>query len=69
MRRHKELTEKGIEKTLDEIQQEIERRDYNDSNRALAPLKQADDAILIDSTKLSVDDVVNVILNKIKEER
>jgi len=68
-RRHKEIAQKGIESSLDEIHQEIEKRDYNDSHRALAPLKQAEDAILIDSTQLSLDDVVNVILDKIKEER
>jgi len=68
-RRHKEIVQKGIESSLDEIHQEIEKRDYNDSHRALAPLKQAEDAVLIDSTQLSLDDVVNVILDKIKEER
>ncbi|MEX1307500.1 MAG: (d)CMP kinase [Eubacteriales bacterium] len=68
-RRHKELAEKGIEKPLETIKREIEQRDYNDSHRALAPLKQAEDAILIDSTSMTIDEVVDTIIKKVKGEQ
>ncbi len=68
-RRHKELAEKGIEKSLAQIQQEIEQRDYNDSHRELAPLKQAEDAVLIDSTSMTIDEVVDAIIKTVKGEK
>lgn len=66
-RRHKELIEKGIQKELDEIEKEISQRDYNDMNRAFAPLKQADDAILVDSTQYGIDEVVSNLLKQIEQ--
>lgn len=65
-RRFLELKERGIEKPFDEILGEIEKRDFNDSNRDLAPLKRAEDAMLIDSTSLNRDEVVEKILSHIK---
>ena len=61
-RRFEELTAKGSNVTFDAIKAEIAARDKQDSEREIAPLKQADDAILIDSTNLSVDEVVVKIL-------
>ena len=61
-RRYEELKAKGQSVTLDAIKLEIAARDKQDSEREIAPLKQADDAILIDSTSLTVDEVVAKIL-------
>ena len=61
-RRHKELVEKGIATNLDDIKKEIEERDYRDSHREISPLKQADDAILVDTSNMSINEVVNTIL-------
>ena len=65
-RRYKELCEKGFEGTLEEIIKDIEKRDEIDSNREFAPLKKADDAIEIDTTGLGIDEVVEVVVSKIK---
>ncbi|MDF2924366.1 MAG: (d)CMP kinase [Paenibacillaceae bacterium] len=48
--------------TLEELEQDIERRDRLDQGRAVSPLRQADDAILLDSTSLSLEEVVNAVL-------
>jgi cytidylate kinase len=61
-RRHAELLEKGIETSLEALEAEIAERDKRDSEREVAPLRQADDAILIDTTGLSIDQVVQRIL-------
>ena len=61
-RRFKELTEKGIETQLDEIEKEIKERDYRDTHRENSPLKQANDAILVDSSNMSIDEVVETII-------
>lgn len=60
-RRHKELQEKQIEKGLDQIKAEIEARDENDKNREVGPLCRVDEAILIDTTGHSIDEVVALI--------
>lgn len=65
-RRYKEYLEKGIPADYDEIYRDIEQRDYQDSHREASPLKRADDAIEIDTSNLSVDEVVNTILTMIK---
>ncbi|MCT4688318.1 (d)CMP kinase [Vallitalea sp.] len=64
-RRHKELLEKGISRNLESIEDEISKRDYRDMNREFAPLKKADDAIEVDTSNLSIDEVVNKILKMI----
>ncbi|GMQ61805.1 (d)CMP kinase [Vallitalea maricola] len=64
-RRHKELLEKGISRNLESIEDEIGKRDYRDMNREFAPLKKADDAIEVDTSNLSIDEVVNKILKMI----
>jgi CMP/dCMP kinase len=63
-RRHRELTGSKTQ-TLKEVQADIQKRDHNDSHRELAPLKAAEDAILIDTTDLSIEAVVNVMLDHI----
>lgn len=65
-RRYKELTEKGYDVNLDEIIKEMVKRDEMDSNREFAPLKKADDAILIDTTSKTIDEVVDDFLAIIK---
>lgn len=60
-RRYKELCEKGMECNLEEIKKDIEQRDYQDMNRAIAPLKQASDAIYLDSSEMTIDEVVEKI--------
>lgn len=61
-RRWKELLEKGTETDLAELEKEIEERDRRDTQREVAPLRQADDAVLVDTTGLSIDQVVDRIL-------
>lgn len=62
-RRYKQLMEKGVSVKLDDLLQEIVSRDARDANRAVAPLKPADDAIIIDSTSLSITSVIDRILS------
>lgn len=66
-RRFKELIEKGENVTFEKVLEDIEQRDYNDSHRAVSPLKQADDAILLDTTGMSIEEVVNFILEEVKK--
>ncbi len=65
-RRVKELTEKGQNVKFKQILQEIKQRDYDDSHRDVAPLKQAADAVLLDTSDMSVDEVVNFVLKAVK---
>lgn len=60
-RRYDELTEKGVKCDLKAIEKDIEERDYRDMNREMSPLKQAEDAVLVDSSNLDVEGVVTVI--------
>lgn len=64
-RRHKELVEKGVNIGYDEVLRDIAERDKNDSTRAFAPLKKADDAFEFDTTTMSIDQVVAQLLDKI----
>ena len=61
-RRYLELQEKGTVCNLDEIQKDIEERDQRDMNREISPLRQAEDAVLVDSSDLTIQQVVNRIL-------
>ncbi len=65
-RRYKELVKKGYDITLDEVIKDVIRRDEIDSNRKFAPLVKANDAIEIDTTGKSIDNVVDLVINKIK---
>jgi len=58
-RRWKELKEKGINQPIEEVVAEIIRRDEQDSQREIAPLKPAEDAIIIDTSNLTIDDVIS----------
>ena len=66
-RRYKEYIEKDIEADYDEIYRDIEQRDYQDINRKTSPLRQADDAIKLDTSDMTIDEVVTAIRKLIKE--
>ena len=66
-RRWKEFSEKGLPDTYEEILADVIRRDEQDMNRPIAPLKQADDAILLDSTALNFAETVEKVKEIIKE--
>ena len=61
-RRYDELTEKGEPCSLEEIEKEIAERDYRDMHRENSPLKQAEDAVLVDTSGLTIDEVIGEIL-------
>lgn len=61
-RRYMELIEKGMSCSIDEIEADIIDRDNRDMNREIAPLKQAEDAILVDSSNLGIDEVIEAII-------
>lgn len=67
MRRFKENQTKGIDTPLDVLEKEIEERDYKDSHREISPLTQAKDAVLVDTTSLTIDQVVDKILEIIAQ--
>ena len=66
-RRYKEQIEKGESCTLEEIERDIEERDYRDSHRETAPLRQAEDAVLVDSSDMTIDEVVAAIVALARE--
>jgi len=61
-RRYKELTEKGEKVNLEDIMSDIKSRDEQDMNRKVSPLVQAGDAVLVDTSSLSIDEVVDIII-------
>jgi len=61
-RRYKQLMEKGVSVKLESLLQEIVARDERDANRSVAPLRPADDAHIIDSTAMPIDEVINTVL-------
>lgn len=67
-RRYDELVAKGVSCNIEEIQKDIEERDYRDMHREMSPLKQAKDAVLVDSSELTVAEVVSAI-KKVCEEK
>lgn len=66
-RRFEELKAKGDAPSYEKVLEDIKVRDYNDSHRAFAPLKQADDAVLVDTTNMSIDEVIDFVLNKMEK--
>ena len=66
-RRFLENQEKGIPCTIDDIREDVKKRDYIDSHRAFAPLKPAEDSIPIDTSDMSIDEVVSAILKIIED--
>ena len=67
VRRFKENVEKGIDTPLDVLEKEIEERDYKASHRKISPLTQAKDAVLVDTTSLSIEEVVAKIMEIIEK--
>ena len=67
VRRFKENQTKGIDTPLDVLEKEIEERDYKDSHREISPFTQAEDAVLVDTTSLTIDQVVDQILEIISQ--
>ena len=63
----KELKEKGTEVTYDEVLKDMRQRDYNDSHRAVAPLKPAEDSVIADTTGKNIEESLDMLLNIIKE--
>lgn len=71
LRRYKENLERGLEADLEIIKKEIVQRDHQDMNRTISPLKKAEDAVEIDTSDLTLDEVVEVVsklINKVKED-
>lgn len=66
-RRVKELIEKGQNVDYEATLEDIRQRDYNDSHRKLNPLRKADDAVEIDTTEMTIDEVAGTILNAIEK--
>lgn len=66
MRRYQELQGKGVDCVLEEIAKDIEERDYRDMNRETAPLRQAEDAVLVDSSDMTIAEVVERIVSLAK---
>ncbi|MDO4544675.1 MAG: (d)CMP kinase [Bacillota bacterium] len=65
-RRHKELLEKGETISFEEVLADIKQRDYNDTNRKLNPLRKAEDAIELDTTGLTIEEVTANVLKEIR---
>ena len=68
-RRWLELQQKGEPDTYEEVLKAVKARDHQDMNREVEPLRQAEDAVLVDTTNLSFDEVVGVILRIVEEKR
>ena len=68
-RRFEEYKKKGMDVDIEELKKEIAQRDHQDMTREIAPLKQADDAVLVDSSDMTIDEVTEAIMNIIKERR
>lgn len=69
MRRYRELQQKGMPDTYEQVLEDLKRRDDQDMNRAVDPLRRAEDAVNLDTTHMSFDEVVDAILNIVKEAR
>ena len=68
MRRYKELREKGSEDIYEKVLEDVNKRDYNDTHREVDPLRQAEDAVLIDSTNMSIEEVVDFVIERVTGE-
>lgn len=68
-RRYQELCEKGVSCDLEEIKKDIEDRDYRDMHREISPLKQAEDAVLVDSSDMTIEQVVERIVEICREKK
>ena len=63
MRRYKEYLEKGQKVDLQQIEKDIEKRDYQDMHRDISPLKQAEDAVLLDSSDMGIEEVIDAMID------
>ena len=68
MRRFKELQAKGSTDTYEKVLEDVNNRDYNDMHRNVDPLRQAEDAVLIDSTNMSIEEVVDFVIEAVTGE-
>ena len=68
-RRYDELVQKGADCDIKEIEKDIAERDYRDMHRENSPLKQAEDAVLIDSSDMGIEEVVHSIITIYEERR
>ena len=66
-RRYKELIEKGEKVSFDDVLKDVNQRDYQDSHREIAPLKPTDDSIMADTSSLTLEESIELIINTIKE--
>ena len=66
-RRYLELKEKGLDADMAKIEEDIRTRDFQDMNRTIAPLKQAEDAVVIDSSRMSIPEVMDRIVDAFQE--
>lgn len=67
MRRYLENQQRGLPADLETIKKDIEQRDYQDMNRAISPLKQADDAVVLDTSNLNIEEVVSKVMELVEE--
>lgn len=67
-RRFAELTAKGEKTTFEQVLEEMNQRDHNDTTRKVTPLRRADDALEVDTTEMSIEEVTEFIISKITEE-
>ena len=68
-RRHKQLISKGIPANIDSLRADLEARDARDQNRSVAPLKSADDAVLLDNSALTIEASVDKVLEAWQQRR
>lgn len=68
-RRYQQNLDRGMDADYDRILEEVNQRDYQDTHRDIAPLRQADDAVLLDTTELNFDEVVDKLLKLVEERR
>lgn len=68
-RRYEELREKGEECSLEEIEKDIIERDRRDMTREISPLRQAEDAVLVDTSEMTIEDVIDTIIKICGEKR
>ncbi|MGP6146221.1 (d)CMP kinase [Jeotgalibaca sp. A122] len=69
LRRYRESIEKGMDVSLDKLTEDMKARDHYDMNREASPLRKAEDAVELDSTKLSIDEVVETVLEMVEKDK
>ena len=67
MRRYKELVEKGSNVTFEEVLEDLKVRDYNDSHREIAPLKPAEDSVIVNTTGMTLEESIKTIVRTVEE--